>query len=191
MPDTTLTPFPGQTVGPFFHFGLVYPDSHVLVSPDAPGAITLHGTVTDGHGDPVPDALVEIWQPGPGGEIPAEQGHIVRNGSFSGFGRAATDTDGHYEFTTLLPGAAATGKAPFIAVAVYARGLLDRLFTRIYVPGDGAEQDPFIQSLEPRERESLVAVAEPDGSLRFDIALQGEKQTTFLSFEAPGTVRNG
>ena len=190
MPDTTLTPYPGQTVGPFFHFGLVYPDSHLLVSPNAPGAVTLHGTVTDGDGEPVPDALIEIWQPGTDGAAPVEQGHIARDGSFSGFGRAATDPNGHYEFTTLLPGAA-DGKAPFIAVAVYARGLLDRLFTRVYVPGDGVENDAFIQSLEPHERESLIAVAETDTSLRFDIALQGDKQTTFLSFDPAGTNRHG
>lgn len=190
MPDTTLTPYPGQTVGPFFHFGLVYPDSHLLVSPEAPGAITLHGTVTDGNGDGVPDALVEIWQPDPDGQAPADQGHIARDGSFSGFGRAATDPDGHYEFTTLRPGSA-DGQAPFIAVAVYARGLLDRLFTRIYVPGDGVDNDAFIQSLDAHERASLIAVAEADGSLRFDIVLQGEKQTTFLSFDPPGTDRHG
>ncbi len=191
MPETALTPYPGQTVGPFFHFGLVYPGSHLLVSADAPGAVTLHGTVTDGHGDPVPDALVEIWQPGPDGQTVTEQGHIARDGSFSGFGRAATDVDGHYEFTTLLPGASAPGKGPFIAVAVYARGLLDRLFTRIYVPGDTVATDSFLQSLDARERESLIAVTEADGSVRFDIALQGEKQTTFLRFGPEGTAHHG
>lgn len=187
MRDETLPPTPGQTVGPFFHFGLEYPRSHELVSPDAPGAVTVRGTVVDGAGQPVPDAFLELWQPGPDGTADRGGGHIARAGAFTGFGRAVTDAHGQYGFTTLLPGPMSAGTAPFIAVTLFARGLLDRLFTRMYVPSDAVDADPFLQSLEPHRRASLIAQPTADGDLRFDIALQGEHETVFLDFAYGGS----
>jgi protocatechuate 3,4-dioxygenase alpha subunit len=184
MDDTQFTPSPGQTVGPFFHFALEYPGCNALVSPGSPGAVRLHGAVTDGNGDPVPDALLEIWQAGPEGRPVTSPGHIARDGSFTGFGRAATDDRGEYSFWTLRPGATAPGAAPFIAVTVVARGLLDRLFTRAYPPTDAAAADSFLTALTPEQRSTLMVTEEADGSLRFDIALQGSHETVFLDFES-------
>lgn len=191
MDDTTHTPSPGQTVGPFFHFGLVYPDSNLLVSPDAPGAITVHGVVSDGNGQPVPDALIEVWQPGPAGEAVTDPGHLDRDGTFTGWGRAATDADGRYHFVTLAPGAMREGAAPFIAVAVFARGLLDRLFTRIYLGADATTSDSFLTSLSAHERDTLIARPDGDARWRFDVVLQGERQTTFLTHAAPSEPHHG
>ncbi|MGF0115086.1 protocatechuate 3,4-dioxygenase subunit alpha [Promicromonospora sp. Marseille-Q5078] len=182
-----LRPTPGQTVGPFFAFGLPYDRGNELVEPGTPGAVRLHGTVSDGAGRPVPDALLEIWHADPSGAVLQRPGSIQRDGTFTGWGRAETDREGRYWFRTLEPGPTAPGKAAVIAVAVFARGLTDRLFTRSYLPDDGDPDraaalaaDPLLAGLEPERRATLVATREPDGSLRHDVRLHGEGETVFL-----------
>jgi protocatechuate 3,4-dioxygenase alpha subunit len=181
------TPTPGQTVGPFFGYALPFDGDQELVPASRPGALRLHGTVYDGAGDPVPDALIELWQPGPKGELIQRQGSLRRDGyTFTGWGRCATDATGHYAFTTLRPGAVG-GRAAFFALTVLARGLLDRLFTRVYLPGDDAlNGDPLLGSLPPERRGTLVA-AEDEHGFVFDVRLQGHGETVFLAFSgAPG-----
>ncbi|WP_369373000.1 protocatechuate 3,4-dioxygenase subunit alpha [Promicromonospora sp. Populi] len=195
-----LPPTPGQTVGPFFGFAMPYERSNELVEPGTPGAVRLHGIVRDGAGDPVPDALVEIWQADPAGAVVARSGSILRDGTFTGWGRAETNREGGYWFRTLSPGATEPGRAPFFAVTVFARGLQDRLFTRAYLPAgpetseadpleghplgaDPLGADPLLASLEPERRATLVTAREPDGSLRFDIRMQGEGETVFLRYD--------
>lgn len=183
---TTLPPTPGQTVGPFFGYALPYEDGPRMVPPHVPGAIQLHGTVYDGAGAPVPDAIVEIWQSDRNGIAPTARGSLTRDGrTFTGFGRCATRDDGSYAFTTLVPGAGAGGTAPFIAVVLFARGLMHKLHTRIYLPqyADLNDRTPFLMGLEAAERDTVTAVQEPDGSLRHDIRLQGEGETVFLAFD--------
>ena len=182
---SAVTPTPGQTIGPFFHFALPFDLDRELVAREQPYAVRLHGYVRDGEGQGIQDAMIEIRQADADGEVPAVPGSLRRDGAaFTGWGRSSTDPTGHYWFSTLEPGATTPGSAPFIAVTVFARGLLNRLFTRIYLPVD--EQvlaaDPFLSSLDEDERRSMIAVREPDGSLRFDIHLQGPDQTVFLSF---------
>jgi protocatechuate 3,4-dioxygenase alpha subunit len=70
----TLTPTPGQTVGPFYGYALPYPGDDELVPAGHPGAIRLHGTVYDGAGQPIPDALIEIWHADGDGRIPGPKG---------------------------------------------------------------------------------------------------------------------
>jgi protocatechuate 3,4-dioxygenase alpha subunit len=179
----TPTPTPGQTVGPFFAFALVQDGGAELVPAGHPDAVRLTGRVLDGAGEPVPDALVEIWQPGPDGAVAREPGSLRRDGfTFTGWGRAPTDRTGRYTFTTLAPGATSPGAAPYFAVTVLARGLLDRLLTRAYLPGDdGALQaDPLLASIEAERRGTLVTSADEHGYV-FDIRLQGEGETVFLT----------
>jgi protocatechuate 3,4-dioxygenase, alpha subunit len=172
-----LEPTAGQTVGPFFHLGLPYDGDRHLVPEATPGAVTLHGTVYDGAGDPVPDALLELWQTDPHGDVVRRPGSLHRDGAtFTGFGRADTDADGHYAFTTLEPG---TG---FFAITLFARGLLDRLFTRAYLPGAA---DDWLDRLAPERRRTLQAERDETG-LVFDIHLQGERETVFLTFPRHG-----
>ncbi len=173
---------PGQTVGPFFHDALPYAGGCDLVPPATPGAVRLHGTVRDGNGDPLPDALVEVRQAGADGRVSRSEGSLRRDGGFSGWGRAATDASGRYHFTTVEPGGV-DGGAAFFAVTVFARGLLDRLFTRAYLPD---EHDAFLDGLPDEERRTLRAVRDDDGSLRFDVRLQGEGETVFLRFPGHG-----
>jgi len=165
---------PGQTVGPFFHGALPYPGGNELVPPGSAGAVRLHGHVLDGAGDGIPDALVEIWQPDPQGQVVQLGGSLRRDGwTFTGWGRAETDATGHYSFSTLAPG----GPEPFFAVTVFARGLTGRLFTRAYLRAGSA----FLAGVEPERRETLLAVPDERGFV-FDIRLQGAGETVFLSF---------
>ena len=192
MSAPALDPTPGQTVGPFFAIGLPYDGGPDLVPPGHPGAIRLHGRVTDGAGAPVPDALLELWQAGPDGLVVQRAGSLRRDGeTFTGWGRAATDDDGHYAFTTVVPGPLRPGSnqfgdPPFFALTVFARGLLDRLLTRAYLPGH--PDDRLLASLDPAERATLLATEDEHG-FRFDVRLQADErgagETVFLSHARP------
>ncbi|WP_433469610.1 protocatechuate 3,4-dioxygenase subunit alpha [Spirillospora sp. CA-128828] len=175
---------PSQTVGPFFGYALPYEAGPEVVPPWRPDAIAVCGRVLDGAGEPVPDALLEIWQADGNGEIPRRPGGIVRAGhGFSGFGRCGTDADGGYRFSTVKPGAVGDG-APYIAVLVFARGLLKPVFTRLYFPEDEAAHagDPLLGVVPDGRRATLIAERAGDREYRFDIHLQGERETVFLGF---------
>ena len=188
MPKLTasdLAATPGQTIGPFFGYALPYPGDRELVPCGSAGSVRLHGYVYDGEGNGIEDAVLEIRQADASGAVPAIPGSLRRSGvPFTGWGRTATDPDGHYWFSTVEPGPIRSGSAPFFAVAVFARGLLDQLFTRIYLPADPAvlDADPLLAALDAGERRAMVAVREADGSLRFDVHLQGPRETPFLTF---------
>ncbi|WP_197321085.1 protocatechuate 3,4-dioxygenase subunit alpha [Saccharomonospora sp. NB11] len=180
MPE--LVPTPGQTVGPFFHYALPYAGGPHPAPPGGPGTVRLHGTVRDGAGAPVPDALLEFRQADAAGQVPRVEGSLRRDGVFTGWARVATDAGGRYAITTVEPAPTRPGTAAFFAVTVFARGLLDRLFTRVYLPGTDA--DPLLDSLPPDRRRTLVATRDERGDLVHDIHLQGEHETVFLTFPA-------
>jgi protocatechuate 3,4-dioxygenase, alpha subunit len=169
---------------------LPYPGDSDLVVAAHPQAVRLHGTVYDGAGVAVPDALVELWQPDSAGRIPRQAGSLRRDGTgFTGWGRAATDAAGHYAFTTLAPGSASDGRPPFFAIVVFARGLLDRLFTRAYLPDGDFDADPLLSAVDAGRRATLLCIAESDcgrTGYRFDIHLQGPNETVFLAYRDDG-----
>lgn len=174
----------GQTIGPFFGFGLPYEGGNEVAHPWSPGSIVLTGGIYQGDGNPIPDAMIEIWQADSDGTVPTVRGSLVRDGyGFTGFGRTGTSDEGRYLFWTRNPGSI-DGGAPFIAVILFARGLPDKLHTRIYLPDDEAAlaADPLLSSLSADERATLIATRAPDGALRHDIHLQGEKETVFLAY---------
>ncbi|MDQ1129616.1 protocatechuate 3,4-dioxygenase subunit alpha [Microbacterium sp. SORGH_AS_0888] len=174
----------GQTIGPFFAFGLKYDKMHEVVFPHTTGAIVLSGTIYDGAGAPIPDACIEIWGADSDGTISRARGARRRDDhTFTGFGRSFTTDEGGYDFWTRNPGAEA-GKAPFFAAIVFARGLPNKLHTRIYLPDDEEllAADPLLASLDEAERRTLIATRTPDGDLVHDIHLQGEAETVFLTF---------
>lgn len=181
---THLIATPGQTIGPFYGFALPYDGGPELVPPAHADAIRLHGTVVDGDGVPIPDVMLELWQADPEGKVVQQEGSLKRDGwTFTGFGRAAVDDNGHYTFTTLKPGPTEPGKAPFFLITVFGRGLLNRLFTRAYLPEDTAAltNDALLSTLDAQDRSTLIATAEPTG-YRFDIRLQGDGETAFLRY---------
>jgi protocatechuate 3,4-dioxygenase alpha subunit len=154
---------PSQTVGPFYSIGCCRRSESDLVEPASAGAFRLTGTLFDGAGDPIADGLIELWD-GVGGT----------------WGRSGTHPAGAFRFTVAKP-APSSGAAPHLEAVVFARGLLRHQLTRIYFPGDPAnEQDPLLASLPEAERATLIAVEE-DGGLRFDIHMQGDRQTVFFA----------
>jgi protocatechuate 3,4-dioxygenase, alpha subunit len=190
MTMSKLTATPGQTVGPFYGYALPYDKDRELLAPGSPGSIRLQGTVYDGAGHAIPDAILEIWQPDADGNIVRRTGSLVRDGyTFTGFGRSAVGNTGVYTFTTVNPGPTEPGAAAFISVAVFARGLMNRLFTRVYLPenAEALAKDPLLSSLDPERRKTLIARRDADGGLTWDIRLQGEGETVFLDFEGTGT----
>ena len=169
-----------QTIGPYWHL-VAEPAWSDLTRFGVQGErIALIGTVTDGDGLPVTDACVELWQPSP-----------AASADWDGFGRAATDIEGNYRFTTVKPGpvggapGANTPQAPHVALTLFARGLVFQVQTRAYFDGEALnETDPLLSSLEQERRATLIArpVGERDGmpAWRMDICLQGPDETVFL-----------
>jgi protocatechuate 3,4-dioxygenase alpha subunit len=170
---------PSQTVGPFFHFALLREPLDELVDPSDPAAVTLAGTVLDGAGQPVADGMVEMWQADAEGRYAAGR-----------FGRAGTDEQGRYSFTTLKPGRVPTAggrlQAPHIELAVFARGLVKQPLTRVYFPDEDEAnaEDPVLASIEDPVRRTLLIARSEGSGLRFDVRLQGEDATPFLEPEA-------
>ncbi|QIM17755.1 protocatechuate 3,4-dioxygenase subunit alpha [Leucobacter coleopterorum] len=184
VPAKTHEATPGQTVGPFFAYGTTFPKKHEVAFPHSPGAIVLSGTVYDGAGNPIPDSMIEIFAADSDGSVSRARGTFKRDDhTFTGFGRAFTSDEGHYEFWTRNPGSV-DGEAPFFAAIVYARGLPDKLHTRIYLPENDEllSADSLLSSLTADERATLVATRTPEGYLSHDIYLQGEKETVFLAY---------
>jgi protocatechuate 3,4-dioxygenase alpha subunit len=174
---------PSQTVGPFLSIGLTWSGGHLVVPEGSPGAIRISGIVRDGAGAPVPDGVIETWQADADGRFDHPDDPRGASGSgFTGFGRCPTDGEGRYQIVTVKPGALGDGQAPHIDVTVLARGLLDRLVTRIYFPDEAEANaaDPLLSSLPPERAATLLAEPAGEGELRFDIRLQGEGETVFL-----------
>jgi protocatechuate 3,4-dioxygenase alpha subunit len=175
--DLGLTP--SQTIGPFFHFCLTADRSlGCLAGPGASGErVRLAFRVWDGDGAPVGDAMIELWQADAGGNYNPSDG----------FGRLPTNEDGACVFETIkpgrVPGPDGTLQAPHINVSIFARGLLQRLVTRIYFAGDPANQEDPVLALAPEDRrDTLMAYPDPKqpGVWRFEIRLRGECETVFF-----------
>ncbi|MHA6796304.1 protocatechuate 3,4-dioxygenase subunit alpha [Pseudonocardia bannensis] len=176
---------PSQTVGPFLSIGLDWADGPDVVPAGTPGEIRIGGVLYDGAGEPVTDGLIETWQADPDGHFdhPEDPRGAAASSlpGFRGFGRAATDGEGRWEIRTVKPGAL-PGEAPHIDVSVFARGLLDRVVTRIYFPDEAANvTDPLLAEVPADRAATLVARPDGPGRLRFDIRLQGDGETVFLA----------
>ena len=178
-----------QTVGPFFRIGM----ESLYTSDLAPAAaadqkIGIHGRVIDGDGKPVNDAILEIWQANAHGKYahPDDAQDKPATPDFKGFGRVATDENGVFRFSTIKPGIVSGPRgmpqAPHLAVAVFMRGLLVHLLTRIYFPGDaGHADDPVLKLVPAGRRQTLIAMKTADG-LEWNVILQGEHETVFFDY---------
>jgi protocatechuate 3,4-dioxygenase, alpha subunit len=183
---------PSQTVGPFFSFGLTTEKSSVrcIASAKAKGErVLLMCRVLDGDGASVPDAMIEVWQADAEGRYghPDDAHHETADPGCAGFGRMGTADDGSCEFETIkpgcVPGPGGVLQAPHLSVAVFARGMLKQLYTRIYFADDPANQEDPILALVPEDRrETLLARPNParPGAWRFEVHLQGEQETVFF-----------
>jgi protocatechuate 3,4-dioxygenase, alpha subunit len=192
VPATT-----SQTVGPFFSIGLsrLYRDN--LAPPGVAGErIEITGTVLDGDGKPIPDAIIEIWQANSHGKY--AHPHDVQDKplakDFTGYGRIPTDEGGKFRFTTIKPGCVPgpegpngtpTHQAPHLLVSVFMRGLLRRLVTRMYFPADAANaEDPILNLVPSARRATLMAInaLNRPGTFEWTIVSQGPNETVFFDF---------
>ena len=178
---------PSATVGPYLAIGLTWPDGAWAAAEGTQGGIWIRGRVFDGAGDLVPDAMVETWQADPDGRFPSPEdprGAATYPG-FRGYARSQTST-GEFAIFTLKPGRVPDGEgglqAPHVDVSVFARGLLDRVVTRIYFADEAAAnaEDVVLRGLTEEQRRTLVAEPTDDG-YRLDIHLQGERETVFFA----------
>ncbi|NKQ54135.1 protocatechuate 3,4-dioxygenase subunit alpha [Amycolatopsis sp. K13G38] len=171
---------PSQTVGPYLAIGLPWEDGPTVVPEGTPGALLITGCVYDGAKDPIPDAMIETWQADPDGRFDHPDDPRGRVPGFRGFGRCPTDPEGRYRILTLLPGVV-QGQAPHIDVSVFARGLLNRVVTRIYFPEnvEANAADPVLSAI-PEDRRHTVIAEKTDEGYRFDVHLQGEGETVFF-----------
>lgn len=179
---------PSATVGPYWAIGLTWEDGPHAVDPAAEGAIWIRGTVHDGAGDPLAVGLVETWQADPQGRFdhPDDPRGSSATPGFRGFGRSSLEDGGQFAVCTLKPGRVPDGaagmQAPHIDVSLFSQGLLDRVVTRIYF-ADEAEanaEDPVLGSVPEERRGTLLATPTEDG-YRFDIHLQGDRETVFFA----------
>ncbi|AXO15208.1 protocatechuate 3,4-dioxygenase subunit alpha [Thalassospira indica] len=187
---------PSQTVGPYFAYGLTagqyaYDFTDIadptVAGPDAAGEhIRITGTVFDGEGNPVNDAMIEIWQADANGNY-NEKPVDVSATDFRGLGRCGTGTDAQnrFWFDTVKPGVVADAGAPFVNVIIFMRGMLVHAFTRFYFDdeADRNAKDPVLQSVPENRRDTLIAkrVETPTGiEYRIDIHMQGDAETVFF-----------
>jgi protocatechuate 3,4-dioxygenase alpha subunit len=178
---------PSATVGPYLAIGLTWPDGVWAADEGTLGGFWIRGTIVDGAGDVVPDAMVETWQADPDGGFasPEDPRGAASYPGFRGYARSST-ISGEFEVFTLKPGRVPDGEgglqAPHIDVSIFARGLLDRVVTRIYF-ADEAEanaEDAVLRGLSDEQRGTLVAEKADDG-YRFDVFLQGARETVFFA----------
>jgi protocatechuate 3,4-dioxygenase alpha subunit len=192
-----LTATTWQTVGPFFRTGLERFYVSDLTVPGVAGErIEVRGRVLDGDQQPVPDAVIEIWQADARGNyfhqeaalgIAMPETNKKTQPPFRGYGRVATSDDGEFHFTTIKPGAVpapdGTMQAPHLAVSIFMRGLLRRLTTRMYFPDDAANANDFIlHKVDPARWATLIASrsAADQHLLEWNVILQGANETVFF-----------
>lgn len=190
---------PSQTVGPYVHIGLIREGSGIVA--DGEGAVEITVTTIDGDGNPIADSMIEFWQPNEQGVFnsdldPRREQPATAEG-FRGLGRAFADETGTSTLKTIIPGQLDTiegfvpaqqVEAPHIKVGVFARGMLERLYTRLYFPEfeEANAQDPVLQLVD-EQRRSLLIAEKTDKGYHFNIYVQHtdpEKETPFFDIVA-------
>jgi protocatechuate 3,4-dioxygenase alpha subunit len=186
-----LIPTASQTVGPFFHLGLDRPEWADLTRDHPSGEhIVIEGRVVDGDGAPVPDAVIEVWQANAAGRYnhpEDDRADKPLDPRFRGFGRVATDAEGRFRITTIrpgpVPGRGNALQAPHLTLAIFARGLLRHLYTRLYFADEPTNaNDPLLSSIEDQAARGTLLARRTEGTATyvFDVVLQGENETVFL-----------
>jgi protocatechuate 3,4-dioxygenase alpha subunit len=192
---TKLRQTPSQTVGPYFAYGLS-PEQYgyqqnltsiagsQMAEGDVEGErIRVEGRVFDGGGNPISDALIEVWQADSLGRYAHPADPRGSNNTFKGFGRCGTGTDpqNRFWFDTIKPGRVEAGQAPHLNVIVSMRGMLLHAFTRVYFPDEKANAtDKVLNAVPEARRGTLIAERHGGNVYRFDIHMQGDNETVFF-----------
>ena len=179
-------PTDSQTVGPFFARDLLWKDGGTVLFPGRSDRITLTGRVCDGDGAPIHDALFETWQADPTGAFPSSHDGARPHG----YGRVSTDPDGRYAIETVVPGSfkgpRGEAYAPQISVAIFARGLLKALHTRVFLaPLELVTDDPLARAIDDRDRlRTLIAARDPKDPkiYRWDVRAARSRRDGLLEF---------
>jgi protocatechuate 3,4-dioxygenase alpha subunit len=194
MSNERLQQTPSQTVGPFFAYSLTaeqygYDYNSIingsLISEDTAGErIYITGTLFDGNGNTIPDAMIELYHADNNGNVRAIPINKKEDG-FTGIGRLGTGTDANHKFTftTIKPKPIAEGEAPHINIILFMRGSLHKLCTRMYFSDETNDDDPLLQSIDATRRQTLIAQRkEVNGTIQyhFDIRIQGDRETVFF-----------
>ena len=179
-----------QTVGPYLHIGLDWLNTRDIAGKGIAGErVAIQGRLIDGDGNGVNDGLIEIWQANAAGRYAHPEDRQVKpvEKGWRGFGRIPTDAKGGFRFTTIKPGRVpAPGgglQAPHLVVAVFMRGMLKHLMTRIYFADESAAnaQDPVLKLVPPARRATLIP--RPKGkTLEWNVVLQGKNETVFFDY---------
>ena len=188
---------PSQTVGPYYAYCLTPARYHIasifsddLTRPGLEGErICIEGRILDGNGIGIPDAMLEFWQADARGAFDHAVGGRGSNVGFTGFGRIEPDADGRWSLTSVKPGrvTARDGveQAPHIDVAVFARGMLRHLTTRIYFSDEPTNASDPVLALVPQDRRPTLIARQDGEHYRFDIRLQdgpdGAAETVFFA----------
>lgn len=181
-----------QTVGPYLYIGLSWLTTARIAPVGTPGeGVTIEGRVLDGDGAGVADGLIEVWQADANGKYAHPEDTQKKPGTpgFRGFGRIPTNGRGGFRFTTIkpgsVPGPGGLPQAPHLVVAVFMRGSLKHLATRMYFPHEpGNAKDPILKLVPPARRDTLIAkrARGRKGALRWDVILQGTGETVFFDY---------
>lgn len=171
-----------QTAGPFFSFALLRPEMAFVVDESHPQAIVITGTVYDGDGAIVPDAILETWQADATGTYADAQAQV----GFTGFGRAGADEAGRFRLVTIKPGGvrdgAGTEQAPHILIRILARGVVKGLVTRLYFADEETRNEacPILARIAPARRPALIAAVAGERAYEIDVHLQGDRESPFF-----------
>jgi protocatechuate 3,4-dioxygenase alpha subunit len=179
-----------QTIGPYLRIGLEWMVIEDVAPPGVPGErVRIEGRVVDGDGKPVNDAAVEIWQANSHGKYasPEDPQDKPLDKGFRGYGRSLTDDAGAFRFSTIkpgrVPGPDGRLQAPHLTVTIFMRGLLKQLQTRVYFPDDPANaEDPLLGRVPAERRGTLIARKRGDGTLEWNVVLQGKNETVFFDY---------
>jgi len=187
-----MQPCSEHTIGPFFPQTFFRDGDHDLRRMTAEAApsmrgetITIHGVVLKADGVPCVNMVLEAWQADAAGHFnhPADPQAHLADPDFLGWGRAWTDAQGRYSFTTLLPGGYVEGnqqRAPHINLGIMGAGLMRIARTTLFFPQGDNDSDPVFALVPEAVQGRLVAQPDGPGCYRFDVILHGGAETPFF-----------
>ncbi len=170
----TLPISPSQTIGPFSHEAWRWACAASDAVAAGPNSITIRGTLRDGSGEPIDDAMIEAWSPA---SVEADAGTAL-----PGFRRTPSDMQGGFQFTLPRPPVANAGE-PVMFVTIFARGILLHQFSAVFLEEDaGLARSEILQQVPEARRATLIARKTGPAAYTWDINMQGENETVFFDY---------